>query len=51
LRDELRRFEEEEFDNQRCVVKTSDLFELWKAFFSISSDEVKLMKGLRAAIG
>jgi Domain of unknown function (DUF4194) len=51
LRDELRRFEEEDFDNQRCVVKTSDLFELWKAFFSISSDEVKLTKGLRAAIG
>ncbi len=50
LRDELRRFEEEDFDNQRCVVKTSDLFELWKAFFSISSDEVKLMKGLRSAI-
>jgi hypothetical protein len=51
LRDELRQFEEEEFDNQRCVVKTTDLFELWKAFFSIGSDEVKLMKGLRAAIG
>ena len=51
LRDELRRFEEEDFDNQRCVVKTSDLFELCKAFFSISSDEVKLTKGLRAAIG
>lgn len=51
LRDELRRFEEEDFDNQRCVVKTSDLFELWKAFSSINSDEIKLMKGLRAAIG
>ena len=50
LRDEMRRFEEEDFDNQRCVVKTSDLFELWKSFFSIGSDEVKLMKGLRAAI-
>jgi hypothetical protein len=51
LRNELRRFEEEDFDNQRCVVKTSDLFELWKPFFSMNSDEVKLMKGLRAAIG
>jgi hypothetical protein len=50
FRDELRQFEEEELDNQRCVVKTSDVFELWKAFFSLNSDDVKLMKGLRAAL-
>lgn len=50
LRDEHRRFEEQEFDNQRCVVKTSDLFDSWKAFFSTSADEVRLMKGLKAAI-
>jgi hypothetical protein len=50
LRDELRRFEEEDFDNQRCVVKTSDLFDSWKTFFSTSADEVKLMKSLKAAI-
>jgi hypothetical protein len=50
LRDELRRFEEEEFDDQRCVVKTSDLFDSWKSFFSTTADDVRLMKGLRAAI-
>lgn len=50
LRDELRRFEEEELDNQRCVIKTSDLFDSWKSFFSTSADEVKLMKSLKGAI-
>lgn len=50
LRDELRRFEEEELESQRCVVKTSNLFELWKAFFPASTDEVKLSKTLRTAM-
>jgi Domain of unknown function (DUF4194) len=50
LRDELRRFEEEELESQRCVVKTSNLFELWKAFFPPSTDEVKLSKTLRTAM-
>jgi hypothetical protein len=50
LRDEIRQFEDEELDNQRCVAKTSDLFEIWKAFFSVNSDDVKLMRALRAAL-
>jgi hypothetical protein len=50
LRDELRRFEEEEVEDQRCVVKESDLFEQWKAFFPADRDEVKLMRGLKAVL-
>lgn len=50
LRDELRRFEEEEVEDQRCVVKESDLFEQWKAFFPADRDEVKLVRGLKAAL-
>jgi hypothetical protein len=50
LRDELRRFEQEEIENQRCVVKTADLFELWRAFFSTSQDDVALRKKLLAAL-
>jgi hypothetical protein len=33
LREELRRFEEEEVENARCVVLTGELFEKWKTFF------------------
>lgn len=50
LREELRRFEEEEVDNQRCVISADDLFEQWKAYFPTDSDEVKLRKSLNTAI-
>lgn len=42
LRDELRRSEEEELQHDRCVVKQSDLLELWKMFFPAEADEVRL---------
>jgi hypothetical protein len=51
LRDELRRFEEEQIDYQRCVVKSSDLLELWKPFFPAALDDVKLMRTLKGALG
>ncbi len=50
LRDELRRFEEEELSNERCVVAASDLFEQWKAFFPAGRDEVGLHRKLEATL-
>lgn len=50
LRDEYRRFEEEDLDNERCVVETDGLFEMWKSFFPADSDEVALRKRLTAAL-
>jgi hypothetical protein len=49
LRDEYRRFEEEDLDNERCVVETEAAFELWKSFFPAESDEVTLRKRLITA--
>lgn len=46
LRDEYRKFEEEDLDNERCVVELETLFELWKTFFPANSDEVGLRKRL-----
>ena len=46
LRDEYRRFEEEDLDNERCVVDLDSLFELWKTYFPAASDEVALRKRL-----
>ena len=46
LRDEYRRFEDEDLDNQRCVVSLDFLFELWKSFFPSVSDEIQLRKSL-----
>lgn len=50
LRGELRRFEEEEVDNDRCVRSTDELFEQWKAFFPPTEDDVKLKRTLNAAL-
>ncbi|HUG91543.1 MAG TPA: DUF4194 domain-containing protein [Planctomycetaceae bacterium] len=50
LRDELRRFEDEDVHNERCVVATVALFEQWKMFFPSGSDEVRLRKGLETAL-
>jgi hypothetical protein len=46
LRDEYRKFEEEDLDNERCVVETGDLFDQWSAFFPADTDEVALRKRL-----
>lgn len=50
LRDELRRFEEEDVDNRRCVIQQLELFEAWKTCFSTGEDEVRLQKSLEAAL-
>lgn len=49
LRDELRRFEEEDLDNQRCVVEQADLQDVWKSFFPAGEDEVRMHKSLDVA--
>lgn len=50
LRDEYRKFEEEDLDNERCVVEVDALFELWKSFFPSNSDEVNLRKKLETVL-
>ncbi len=46
LRDELRRSEEEELQNERCVVAQSDLLAIWRTFFPDKVDEVRLNDAL-----
>ncbi len=46
LRDELRRSEEEELQNERCVVTQSDLLTIWRTFFPDNVDEVRLNDAL-----
>lgn len=41
LRDELRRFEEDDLHNERCVLETSALFDQWRVFFPPGQDEVR----------
>jgi hypothetical protein len=48
LRDVLRRFEEEETLDERCVIPESDLLDHWKSFFSQHGDDVKLSRELHA---
>ncbi len=50
LRDVLRQYEEEDVQNERCVISQNDLLALWKAFFSKQNDEVKLNRSLQAAL-
>ncbi|MEZ6135964.1 MAG: DUF4194 domain-containing protein [Pirellulaceae bacterium] len=50
LRDELRQFEEEDVQNERCVIAQSDLLSVWQAFFPDEQDGVKLNRSLGAAL-
>jgi hypothetical protein len=50
LREELRRFEEEEVHNERCVIETAVLFDEWKTFFPPQQDEVRARRELNAAL-
>ncbi|MCA9262854.1 MAG: DUF4194 domain-containing protein [Planctomycetales bacterium] len=50
LRDEYRKFEDEDLDNDRCVVTTDALLDPWKAFFPDKVDEVTLRKRLLASL-
>lgn len=50
LRDSLRIFEEEDVQNERCVVSQNDLLALWQAFFPNQTDEVRLNRTLVSAL-
>ena len=50
LREEYRRFEDEDLENERCVVDLDTLLDGWKSFFSAESDEVQLRKRLHAML-
>lgn len=50
LRDALRRFEEEETRDERCVVEELDLLDQWKAFFPRIDDDVRHLRDLRATL-
>lgn len=50
LRDEFRRFEDEDLDNERCVVETEALIDAWKTFFPSVEDDVRLRKRFATAI-
>ncbi len=49
LRDELRQFEEEDIDNDRCVIEVTSLLDVWRTFFP-ESDDVRLRKDLTVAL-
>lgn len=50
LRDELRRFEEQEVFSDRCIIAQSDLLSIWHAFFPAEHDTVKLNRQLGTAL-
>jgi len=50
LRDELRQYEEEDVQNERCVIAQNDLFSLWEAFFPDQPDAIRLNRTLTAAL-
>ncbi|MEX2170715.1 MAG: DUF4194 domain-containing protein [Pirellulales bacterium] len=50
LREELRRFEEEDINNERCVIEINSLFDHWRAFFPMSYDEVRQRRELDASL-
>jgi hypothetical protein len=50
LRDEYRRFEDEDLDNARCVVDLDTLLDAWKSFFPPEADEIQLRKRLHASL-
>jgi hypothetical protein len=50
LRDELRRFEEEEVRDERCVIEEPVLLQQWESFFPSNRDEVKMLRDMQAAL-
>ena len=50
LRDALRRFEDEETRNERCVINEMELLDQWKAFFPQQGDDVKQRRELQVAL-
>ncbi|MBL8798029.1 MAG: DUF4194 domain-containing protein [Planctomycetia bacterium] len=50
LREALRRFEEEEMHDERCVIDAADLFDQWRGLFPAHHDEVRARRELSAAL-
>jgi hypothetical protein len=50
LREEYRRFEDEDLENERCVVDIETLLDGWKSYFPAKSDEVQLRKRLHTML-
>ena len=50
LRDEYRRFEDDDLDNECCIVEVSALLDQWKSFFPATSDEVQLRRQLLTSL-
>lgn len=50
LRNALRRFEEEDTHDDRCVVDESDLLDQWHSFFPSQGDEVRQQRDLQATL-
>jgi len=50
LREELRRFEEEDVHNERCVIEIPSLLDHWRAFFPMHYDEVRQRGDLDASL-
>jgi hypothetical protein len=51
LREEFRRFEEEDVHNERCVVETTSLLDQWAAFFPNQTDQVRQCRELSLTFG
>lgn len=50
LREEFRRFEDEDLENERCVVNLETLLDGWKSFFPAESDEIQIRKRLQTML-
>jgi hypothetical protein len=50
LREQLRRFEEEDLHNDRCVIEETALFERWRMFSAAQHDEVRARRDLGSAL-
>jgi hypothetical protein len=50
LREEYRRFEDEDLENERCVVDVETLMDGWKSFFPAESDDLALRKRLNTTL-
>jgi hypothetical protein len=50
LRDELRRFDDEEMHDERCVVATATLFDAWKSLVPSRYDDVRQYREFHAIL-
>ncbi|XZE53377.1 DUF4194 domain-containing protein [Planctomycetaceae bacterium SH139] len=50
LRDAYRQFEDEDLDNERCVVELETLRDIWRTFFPAKLDDVQLQRRLLSAM-